>query len=59
MELELIIGFFLAITLGPPIAFLIAGLALNKKKPNRAKIFLILAGVYLLVAGGICFGIMS
>lgn len=58
MELGGIIAFFIAILIGPPIVFLIIGGTLLRKNRDRAKIFFILAVVYLIVAGGICYSML-
>lgn len=45
--------------LGPPVVFLIIGMVLYKKNRDRAKVFFILSGVYLLVALGVCASFMG
>lgn len=45
---------------GPALLFLIIGIVLStKQKKKVAKVFFILAGVYLLVSLGICGGLMT
>ncbi len=49
-----------AVMFGPALLFLIIGFALHaKQKSKAAKIFYILAGVYLLVSLGICGALVS
>ena len=55
MIFVLIIG----VLLGPPLALIFTGLAWRKDKPERAKVFYILAVVYLIVSGGICATILN
>ena len=56
-------GLFLVLFLimfGPALIFLIIGFILKfKAKKKAAKIFFILAGVYLLISLGVCGGIMG
>ena len=65
MPLELgnlngLVTFLFAIMLGPPLVLLSIGIILtSKKKKKVAKVFFILAGVYLLVGLGICGGLMG
>ena len=49
----------LVIMFGPPLLFLILGLVLRRKNAKRAKVFFIISGVYLLIAGGICGTLMN
>ncbi|GAA0890439.1 hypothetical protein GCM10009122_01170 [Fulvivirga kasyanovii] len=49
----------LVIIFGPPLLFLILGIVFRKKDAKRAKVFFILSGVYLLIAGGICGTLMN
>ena len=49
----------IAVLLGPPLALIFTGLAWRKDKPDRAKLFYILAVVYLIVSGGICASILT
>ena len=48
----------LAIMFGPAILLLIIGLSVRKKNKKAAKVFYILAGIYLIVSLGICGGMM-
>ena len=56
-------GFFTLILLvmfGPALLFLIVGFILrSQQKRKAAKVFFILAGVYLLISLGICGGIIG
>ena len=58
-NLDGLIYFFALIMIGPPIVLAIIGgiLSANKKK-KAAKVFYILAGVYLLISFGAC-GLMA
>lgn len=49
----------LVIMFGPPLLFLTLGLVLRRKNAKRAKVFFIISGVYLLIAGGICGTLMN
>lgn len=49
----------LVIMFGPPLLFLILGIVFRNKHAKRAKVFFILSGVYLLIAGGICGTLMN
>lgn len=49
----------IAVMVGPSIILSIAGLIMMNKKPNTAKVLFILAGAYLLIAGGICGVLMN
>ena len=49
-----LIALILVVMFGPPVAFFIIGLVKRKSNPEAAKIFYIVAIVYLLVGGGIC-----
>jgi len=57
------IGFFIFgiyfITHLPAIILLVIGLVQLKKKPKQAKVFLIIAGVYFLVGGGVCASLLA
>ena len=50
------VGFLL---IGPAVLFLIIGIILMKRKNTKAKIFFILAGIYVLISGGICGVLLS
>lgn len=50
------VGFLL---IGPAVIFLIVGFILRKKKSTKAKIFFILAGLYVFISGGICGVLLS
>lgn len=52
--MTLIFILIIGVLLGPPTALILAGLAWRKDKPERAKVFYILAVVYLVISGGIC-----
>ncbi|QLG45390.1 hypothetical protein [Costertonia aggregata] len=58
-NLDGLIYFFAVIMFGPALLFAIIGLLIRKKNPKAAKVFYILAGVYLLVSLGVCGGLMS
>lgn len=49
----------LSIMFGPPILLTIFGISNMKKNRKKAKVFFILAGIYLLVGLGICGAIIS
>lgn len=53
-NLDGLVYFFALIMFGPAIVLLIIGLVIRKKNPKAAKVFYILAGVYLLVSFGVC-----
>ena len=44
----------IAVMVGTSIILAIIGLIMFRKKPTTAKVLFILAGAYLLIAGGIC-----
>ena len=48
----------LAIMFGPPIVFFLIGLSYRHKRPKTAKVFYIIATVYLLISLGICGSMM-
>ena len=50
----LLILMILAAIFGPPLLFLVLGLATRRRNPDRAKVFFIISVVYLLVMGGTC-----
>jgi hypothetical protein len=54
-----IILLILAVMFGPPLILLIIGLNKRAQRPDSAKVFYILAVVYLLIGGGICASILS
>jgi len=54
-----LVFFFALIMFGPALLLLIIGLVMRKNKPKAAKVFFILAGVYLLISLGICGGLMT
>jgi uncharacterized membrane protein len=58
-NLEGIIPIIIAIMLAPAILLAIIGFALKKKHRKAAKVFFILATVYVIVSLGICGSIMS
>lgn len=47
------------IMVGPPIVLTIIGLTLQKSTPKGAKVFYILAALYLLIGLGICGSMMA
>jgi len=57
-NLDGLVYFFVLIMFGPALVLLIIGLLLRKKSKKAAKVFYILAGIYLLVSLGICGGLM-
>jgi len=48
----------LGIMFGPPILFFIIGLSYRHKRPKTAKVFYIIATIYLLISLGICGSMM-
>ena len=58
-NLDGLVYLFALIMFGPALLFLVIGLLIRKKNPKAAKVFYILAGVYLLVSLGICGGLMA
>lgn len=50
---------FALIMFGPALLLLIIGLLIRKKNSKAAKVFYILAGVYLLISLGICGGLVA
>lgn len=59
MELGGLIVIILGIMFGPPTLFLIIGISKKNDKPKLAKIFFILAAVYVIVGGGLCASILT
>ena len=57
MLLPLIVVIYIVFHI-PAIVMLIIGLAKLKKKPETAKVLLILAGIYFVIGGGICASIL-
>jgi hypothetical protein len=55
----IIILLILAVMFGPPILFLSMGIRRRKINPDSAKMFYILTVVYLIVAGGVCYSLLS
>lgn len=49
----------LGIMFGPPLLFAIIGFSIKKQQPKSAKVFFILATVYLIAGLGICGGIIG
>jgi hypothetical protein len=47
------------VTFGPPVLFLIIGLAIRSRNKNTAKILFILATVWFVIGGGICASVMT
>ena len=58
-NLDGLVYFFAVIMFGPALLLLGIGLLIRKKNHKAAKIFYILAGVYLLISLGICGGLMG
>ena len=58
-SLETIILLIMLIMFGPPLLFAIIGFVQRKSNKRIAKIFFILAAVWLIVGGGICATIMT
>lgn len=54
MEFGGIIFIMLMILFGPPLILSIIGYAIRVDKPKKAKVFYILAALYLLIGLGIC-----
>jgi hypothetical protein len=50
----IVIVFSLIVLFGPTLLLLSIGLAKRSTDPRGAKVFFILAAVYLLISGGIC-----
>ncbi len=57
-NLDGLIFIIFLVMFGPALLLLIIGLMIRKKNKKAAKVFYILAGIYLLVSLGICGGIM-
>lgn len=49
----------LGVMFGPPILMVIYGIKIGKTEPQRAKMFYILAVVYLVIGVGSCLTILS
>ena len=49
----------LGIMFGPPLLFTIIGFSIKKYQPKSAKVFFILAAVYLIAGLGICGSMIS
>lgn len=54
-----IIFVIILIMLGPPVLLSIIGFAIKKDKPTTAKVFFILAALYLLIGLGICGSLLA
>ncbi|MBC9795879.1 hypothetical protein [Sinomicrobium weinanense] len=54
---EMLLYFILAIMFGPPVLFAIIGILFRKRK-TVAKVFYILAAVYLVIGLGLCGSMM-
>jgi hypothetical protein len=54
MEIGLLITLLAALMFGPPIIFVVIGVAKRNTNKQTAKLFYILAAVYVLIGGGIC-----
>jgi hypothetical protein len=55
----IIIFLVLAVMFGPPLVFLIVGLKKRTSNKESAKVFYILAAVYLVIGGGICASLLT
>ena len=59
-NLDGLVTFLFALMFGPAIVLIIIGFILrSNEKKKAAKVFFILAGVYLLISLGICGGLMT
>lgn len=58
-DLSGLVFLIVLIMFGPALLFLVIGLITRKKNQKAAKIFYILAGVYLLISLGICGSLMA
>lgn len=58
-NLDGLVAMFLLIMVGPALVLLLIGLLLRRSNKRAAKVFYILAGVYLIVGLGICGGLMA
>ncbi|MEP3210907.1 MAG: hypothetical protein ABJN95_17095 [Maribacter sp.] len=58
-DLSGLVFLIVLIMFGPALLFLVIGLIARKKNQKAAKIFYILAGVYLLISLGICGSLMA
>ncbi|TMM59027.1 hypothetical protein FEE95_06225 [Maribacter algarum] len=58
-NLDGIVVLIVLVMFGPALLFLIIGLVIRKKNSKAAKVFYIIAGVYLLVSLGICGSLIS
>jgi hypothetical protein len=59
MNIEIILGIILLVMFGPPLLFLILGLARRKTDKEIAKLFYVLAAGWLIVGGGICASLVT
>ena len=57
--MSLVILLIVGVIFGPPLVLFIVGRGKSKTKPETAKIFYVLAVVYLLVAGGTCYSLLA
>jgi hypothetical protein len=58
--IAILIVFFLGVLIVPPIVLTMVGRSHKRRgNPEKAKIFYILSVVYLLVAGGTCYTILT
>ncbi len=59
-NLDGLVALIIVVMVGPALLFAIIGFILNAKRNKKAaKVFFILAGIYLLISFGICGGLMS
>jgi len=55
----IIVLILLALIFGPPIIFASWGFRRRMTKPESSKLFYIIAVVYLLIAGGVCYSMLN
>jgi len=53
-----LVAIFVLIMVGPPVLLTIIGFSIKKHQPKSAKVFFILATVYLIAGLGICGSLM-
>ena len=58
-NLDGLVALLVLIMVGPALVLLVIGLLLRRSNKKAAKIFYILAGIYLIVGLGICGGLMA
>jgi len=57
-DIGLLIMMIVALWLVPPIILLIVGSAQSEKRPTLGKILFIIAGIWFLIGGGMCGGVI-